>query len=290
MHFFIVNSAAGNGRGKEVWTYIQKTLVYLNIPYEAERTEFVGHARELAAQAVNRSDLKAVVAVGGDGTLHEIANALVGTSLPLGYIPAGTGNDFALAHKIPLDPELALLRVLGHQVRTVDTARIGDETMLGFMGMGFDAQVARLANRSRLKYWLGRLTYPVGALSLLRSFAPADIVLSIDGTTYSYSGVWLIAITNIPNYAGGMKICPAAISDDGELDVCIVRDLTPAQFLRVFPLVYSGRHIHHPSVHLHRGKEIQISSNQPLTAHADGEVLDTPPSSVRIEPGSLLIL
>lgn len=290
MRLFIVNPVSGNGRGREVWSYVKKELERTQTPYRVEFTRRSSHAREIVREAVSRAGVEAVIAVGGDGTVNEVGNALVGTEIPLGYIPAGTGNDFALAHKIPLDPFLALERVLKHQVRRVDTADLGGRAMIGFMGIGFDAKVAKTVNHSPWKHWLGRLTYAVGAVQVLRSFRPAQVSLLVDGELFKYDGVWLIAITNIPNYAGGMKICPHASDDDGQLDICCVRDITPTQFLRIFPSVYKGNHIHHPSVHLHRGKELTIQSDTELTIHADGEIVGATPLSVKVQPQSLCVL
>jgi diacylglycerol kinase (ATP) len=292
MRLFIVNPTSGNGRGREVWSYVKKELEWLRIPYRAAFTARSGHAREIASQALSQPDLQAIIAIGGDGTVHEVGNSLVGTPLPLGYIPAGTGNDFGIAHRIPFDPILALERVLQHQIRRVDTADIGERKMISFMGIGFDATVAEAVNRSAWKQWLGRLTYAFVALQTLRSFYPTNITLRVDGQSFLYDKVWFMAITNIANYAGGMKICPDAIDDDGQLDICCVRNMTPRQFLRIFPSVYKGKHIHHPSVTLHRGREITIQSHTdtPLIIHSDGEIIGKTPLSVKVCPQSLFVL
>jgi YegS/Rv2252/BmrU family lipid kinase len=244
----------------------------------------------LVKEALNRQAFKAIVAVGGDGTVNEVGNGLIGTHIPVGYIPAGTGNDFALAHRIPLDPELALARILHHQVYQVDTAELDGRQMIGFMGTGFDARVAEAVNLSRGKRWLGRLTYGLEAIKSLKTFKPSHATLTIDGQRYDYDGVWLIAVTNIPNYAGGIRICPHAEMNDGELDLCCVRNLTPSQFLRVFPSAYRGRHIDHPSVVFHRGREITIETEAPLIAHVDGEIIGETPITIKVAPCSLSVL
>jgi diacylglycerol kinase (ATP) len=292
MRLFIVNPTSGNGRGREVWSDVKKELEWLHIPYRVAFTERSGHAKEIANHALSQSDLQAIIAIGGDGTVHEVGNSLVGTHIPMGYIPAGTGNDFGIAHRIPFDPLLALERVLQHRTRRVDTADIGERKMIGFMGIGFDATVAEAVNRSVWKQWLGRLTYALVALKTLRSFRPTNITLTVDGQPFAYDNVWFMAITNIVNFAGGMKICPAAIDDDGQLDICCVRDMTASQFLRIFPSVYQGKHIHHPSVMIHRGREITIQSNPeaPLIIHSDGEIIGKTPLSVKVCPQSLSIL
>lgn len=290
MLLFVVNPVSGDGRGLEVWKYVKRELEWRNIHYQVVFTKYPGHARELTRDAILQPDLQAIVVIGGDGTVHEVGNNLIGTKVPIALIPAGTGNDFALAHKIPFDPILALERVYKHQVRCIDTGDLGERNMISFMGIGFDGQVAEKVNQSAWKQLLCRLTYAVGAFQVLKSFHPTNLSLSVDGNKYEYDNVWLVAITNTPNYAGGMKICPHATMDDGQLDICCVRNITPIQFLRLFPSVYKGKHISHPSVTLHRGKEVSIWSDKPITSHADGEILDRFPVHVKIRPQSLFVL
>ncbi|OYD08933.1 diacylglycerol/lipid kinase family protein [Paludifilum halophilum] len=290
MRLFIVNPVAGNGRGRKVWSQVEQTLQRKQIPYHVRFTERPGHAGEIARSDASRGDLTAIVAVGGDGTVHEVGNGLVGTQVPVGFIPAGSGNDFSLAQEIPDDPGKALERVLEHRVRRVDTANIGGRTMIGFAGIGFDGRVAQTVNRFPFKHWLGRLNYVLGALQVWVGFRPIEVSLTVDGKPYDYSAVWLIAITNTPYYGGGMKICPHACHDDGQLDICCVNNLSRNEFLRIFPSVFKGKHISHPSVTLLRGKEITLSSESQLAMHVDGETIGQPPSSITVQPESLWVL
>ncbi|SFJ22287.1 diacylglycerol/lipid kinase family protein [Thermoflavimicrobium dichotomicum] len=289
MRLFIVNKRSGRGRGKKVWTKVRQILEIRKIPYQVEFTEYPGHATEIAREAVH-SNIEAVVAVGGDGTLHEVGNGLVGTEIPLGYIPAGSGNDFARAENIPRDPEQALERILRHQVRLIDTADLGGKVLVGFTGIGFDAQIADLANKSSLKRFFRKFIYLVFLLRCLWTYRPTKVTISLDGKSYHYDGVWLIAINNTSFYGGGMKICPDAQNDDGWLDICCVKYCRPRTLLRVFPQVYKGTHINHPFVSIHRGKEITVQSERPLIIHVDGEIYGTTPLSVTIRPKSLRIL
>jgi diacylglycerol kinase (ATP) len=290
MRWFIVNPVAGNGRGQKVWRQLKKVMDARQIPYRVLFSEQVGHAEELARRALLYSDVKSVIAVGGDGTVHEVGNGLVGSIMPMGFIPAGSGNDFALAHQIPANPGQALERILQHQVRRVDTADIDGKTMIGFAGIGFDGRVAEAVNLSSYKRWLGKLNYIWGALRVLRSFEPAQVSVSIDGKKIDVGGVWLIAVANNPYYGGGMKICPSAVNDDGKLDICCVNNLSRHQFLKIFPTVYKGGHIHHPSVTMRQGKKIIIHSNPRMVIHADGEVIGETPLTVTVRPQSLSIL
>lgn len=290
MYWFIVNPAAGNRRGQEIWQYVQKELDELHIPYQIAYTKEPEHATELTRQIIHEPDIQAVIAVGGDGTIHEVGNALVKTKIPLGLIPAGTGNDFALAHHIPFDPLYALQRILQHQPRPIDTASIQSRHMISFSGLGFDALVAQKVTQYQSLKSFGRMTYAIGAIQATKSFQPTDITLTIDHQTYHYSQVWFVVIANTSNYAGGMKICPRARVDDGLLDICCVRNLTPLQLLRMLPAVYKGKHIHHPSIITHAGKEIIIETDAEQPIHIDGETVNTQTLTVHVNPRSLLVL
>lgn len=289
MHVIIVNPVSGNGRGEKVWGRVRPLLEKAGLPYRVHFTTDRGHATALSRQEAACPDVEAVVAVGGDGTVHEVGNGLVGTDTPLGYLPAGSGNDFAVAHRIPLDPLKAWERILRGRIRAVDTARVGKRFMIGFMGIGFDAAVAKRVNDSRWKRF-GKFVYAGGVLQEWTRFRPVNVRLMVDGISYEWDRVWLIAATHIPNYAGGMQICPGAEDDDGQLDICCVRGVSRSDFLRLFPSVYRGTHIHQPFIALQRAKNFTISSDTPLLVHADGEVIGQTPVTVTVLPQSLRVL
>jgi diacylglycerol kinase (ATP) len=289
VRFFIVNRVSGNGRGLVRWSKVEPVLKKKGIPYRVAFTERPGHATELAREAV-KSGVQAVVAVGGDGTVHEVGNGLVETDVPFGYIPAGSGNDFATDQGIPRDPVKALERVLEHRPRRVDTADFGGRVMISSIGVGFDGQVAKVVNNSRWKQLLGKGSYALGVLRELRRFQPTRVVLEVDGKVHREDGVWLIAIANISCYGGGMRICPEARNDDGLLDICLVRGISRLNLLRLFPLVFSGKHVNYPYIVMLRGSQITVSSEAPLVVHADGEIVGETPISVRIRPQSLWVL
>lgn len=290
MYLFIVNESSGNGRGRRVWRQIQQILEQRTIPYRIESTRYSGHATEIARSISACPEIKAVVAVGGDGTVHEVGNGLVGTDKPLGYIQSGSGNDFAKAQRIPADPLQALARVLKHEVRRIDTAKLNDRFLIGFSGIGFDGMVAKTVNLSSAKRWFGKLAYLYAAFYTWTKYRPVQATITVDGEVRDYSDLWMVAVTNIPNYGGGMLICPEADDEDGSLDICCVSQLSHSHFLKVLPSVFSGKHVQHPAVTLTRGHTITIESTLPLIVHADGEVIGQTPLSIQIQPRSLGIL
>ncbi|PTX62421.1 YegS/Rv2252/BmrU family lipid kinase [Melghirimyces profundicolus] len=287
MRVFIVNSVAGNGKGRKVWPVLEKKLKEEGEPYEVNFTEYPGHATELASRASRREDVRVVVGVGGDGTVHEVAAGLVGTRVPLGYIPAGSGNDFARAQKIPSDPLAALDRIVRQEPSIVDTARINEERMVSTAGIGFDGSVARAVNRSPLKKWLKGFTYVLELVRLLFTYQPRNVTMILDNQIHTFQDVWLIAVANIPFYGGGMKICPQASNRDGILDLCVVRGISRWELLVVFPKVFRGTHVHHPAVSMMKGSHLEIRSDFPMVIHADGEIIGETPVRIEIQPESL---
>lgn len=292
---FIVNPISASGRGKRVWAKLEPILRQRQVPYTVHFTNRPKHALELVKAVLEDERLKAVVAVGGDGTVHEVAQVLVGTDCPLGFIPCGSGNDFARALDIPANSVKALERILSHRVRRIDIAQINGQYFVNGAGIGFDAAVADATNGSRGKQWLnrvklGRFAYLAIALKMLFTFRPTDVVLDIDGKTVHYANVWLIAVSNIPYYAGGMKICPGALHDDGLLDVCIVNDMSRPRLLQNLARVFKGTHVSVRGVTMAKAKAISIRPVNELPVHTDGECYQSSPVKIVVSKQAMHIL
>lgn len=315
---FIVNPASGNGNGRKVWETIERTLGAGQRPYIVRHTGQPGDAIRFAREMARLRECEAIVAVGGDGTLNEVAAGLLeaGAEVPLAHLPAGSGNDFARALGIPFDASEALAATLSGSPQRLDAFVLrcgtgpgnpedpeepgvcvgdvpGDVRLQGngiavcSAGAGFDGKVAQVTNRAAYKKWLNRvklgsLAYFLSVLRVLATYKPCRVRLTVDGQTFEYDGVWLVAVTNIPYFGGGMRICPQADPRDGLADVCVVHRIGRLEFLRVFPLVYSGRHITHPGVRFHRGRRICIHAETRLAIHADGEYAGETPLEIRV--------
>jgi len=288
---FVVNPVSGNGRGAKVWRELENVLQERGISYQVKLTMESGEAKQLASQLVI-AGARLVVAVGGDGTVNEVINGLYeadGHCL-FGHIATGSGNDFARAYGISRNPREALETILaGRQVMAIDLLRINDRVAANAVGAGFDGQVAKTTNEAaykklcnRLK--LGFLAYIVSVLRVLLSYRPSRVTIRVDGREETIDQVWLIAVSNIPNYGGGMLINPHALADDGIAEVCVVSNVGRWELLRAFPLIFSGAHVNHPAVRFLRGRRIEISSQHPLIVHADGEVVATTPLVIEVVP------
>ncbi|WP_158301604.1 diacylglycerol/lipid kinase family protein [Paenibacillus mesophilus] len=295
MIWFVINRGSGNGRGQAIWRQVEQSLRDRGVVYGCKYTERQGHARELALELAGQPDTAAVVAVGGDGTVHEVAGGLAGTSVPLGCIPAGSGNDYARSVSIPQGWEAALERVLELKSSPIDAGLLGGKVFAISCGIGFDGEVAKMTNRSWYKRWLNRLgagslSYVVSVLRLLVTYRPCDVHLTVDGLERSYKKVWLIAVANMPYYGGGMKICPNARHDDGILHMCVVENIGRFDFLRFFPRVFQGTHVEHPAVHMLSGSKIRIEGSAPMTIHTDGEYGGETPTDIVVHRNRLHVL
>jgi diacylglycerol kinase (ATP) len=232
----------------------------------------------------------AVVAVGGDGSAHAALQAVAGTSTPLAVIPAGTGNDLALALGVPRDP-VAAARAAAEDLsagdaRTIDAGRTGDRWWATVLCCGFDSAVTDRANR--LRWPRGRRRYDVAILAELARLRPREVVLVLDGERTTVP-VTLVAVGNTSWYGGGMKVCPGADPSDGLFDVTVVGPLTRRELVRQRPRLTAGTHIENAAVTVHRAARVELSSPG-VTAYADGEPVAPLPAVAACVPGALRIL
>jgi len=227
-------------------------------------------AERQGAEAV-AAGAAAVVAVGGDGTVHAAVQAVAGTSAALAVVPAGTGNDLVRALGIPTDA-VAAARAAAEDLaagthRTIDAGRTGDRWWATVLCCGFDSAVSDRANR--LRWPKGRRRYDVAVLAELARLKPVELTMVLDGETQTLP-VTLVAVGNTPWYGGGMKVCPAADPTDGLFDVTVVGATTRLELMRTKPLLMSGTHVEHASVSTYRAARVELSSPG-VTTYADGE-------------------
>ncbi|MRX55305.1 YegS/Rv2252/BmrU family lipid kinase [Bacillus idriensis] len=297
--YFIINPLAGNGRSLRVWKKVKAELERNQADYRSFLTEYSGHAEILARQIATIQDyhLKTVVGIGGDGTIHEIVNGLSEFhSVQIGFIPAGSGNDFKRGYNLSSKDPSSIFRRLQRQVNSFDLGQYHTGQMNRFfvnsMGAGFDAYVAKLSNEMELKKWLnkfraGSFIYIAALLKGLFNYKPNSVTLTVDDTDYVFENVWLAAVSNHPFYGGGMKISPAAKPDDGVLDLIVVHNLSRLKLLLLFGLVFAGVHTRLKEVHTFTARKIKIAGAAPLMIHADGEYIGETPVTVTLRPKSI---
>lgn len=240
------------------------------------------------AQAAAKQGYHVVIAAGGDGTINEVINGLVGTQTALAALPIGTMNVWVRELGLPLQPRAAAETLLYARVRPIDLGRAGQRYFLLMAGVGFDAAVVNQV-RSHEKRLLGPFAYVLRALEVASSFQGARVRLTIDGRKLRRRMI-LMVIGNSQLYGGVIKITARASIDDGLLDLCIIKgnSLLSAP-MRVFSII-SGRHMLDPEIEYHRARTIKIESNQRLPVQVDGDHIGDTPMTVEAVPGAIYAL
>ncbi len=287
----MVNPVAGRGRALRRWPGVRASLVDAGWSVEEVRSEAPGQAVRLAAELA-RSGAQVVLAVGGDGTANEVANGLAQAgaleAVTLGVVPLGTANDFATCLGIPSDLRTATQVLVRGQRRRVDLGRANDRWFVNVAGVGFDAEVARWVNQ-RSKVVRGTAMYVLGIFRTLLRYRPTEVDVFLDGVPWN-ARAFLVAVGNSPAYAGGVRMCPDARPDDGQLEVVRIGDIHKLEVFRILPLLYAGRHLSHPKVARAAAREVVVDSRSPLAVHVDGEPVGTTPVRFRVQPRALQVL
>jgi diacylglycerol kinase (ATP) len=316
----LVNPSSGAGRGRAVGDAAISRLRGLGHEVETvlapDAATAEQRARDLVA-ATGAERVDALVVVGGDGVVHLGVNVVAGTRVPLGVIPAGTGNDLARAWGLPSDPVAATDTVdacarLG-SVRDVDAIRVetvgepaaapgeraGEQAggsarwVAGVTALGFDAVVNERANGWR---WpRGAARYNLAIARELPLFRPVPYRLVLDGEEWRTEGL-LVAVANTSSYGGGMRIAPDASPDDGLLDVVVVTPVSLPRFVRLFPRVYDGTHVEVDAVHVRRAAVVEVHVDEAgryprrIVAYGDGERLGPLPRRLSAVGGAVAVL
>jgi diacylglycerol kinase (ATP) len=230
------------------------------------------------------------VAVGGDGTVHEVAAACVGRDLTLGVLPVGSGNDYVKALGIGTELGRALEVLAAGKVRVVDAGEVNGILFNNGLGVGFDAEVA--AGVEQAPAYLGgtgRYLWSVGRL--LWSFRCHEATLRLDGGEVVEAETILVAVALGTTYGARFRLAPEARLDDGLFDVVWSEEVSRAEVLRLIPAALGGTLLRHPKVHLARAREVEVELAKEVPAHVDGEILvPTRAFRARVLPGALRVV
>ncbi|MFN4218683.1 MAG: diacylglycerol/lipid kinase family protein [Candidatus Bipolaricaulia bacterium] len=279
--FVIVNLLAGRGRCRRLWPTIEDALRRSQLSFRYVFTEAPGAAIEIARRAAQ--DFSTVVAVGGDGTIHEVATGLMGTTTKLGIIPAGTGNDFVKMLGIPpKDPLKAIPILEAGCTKRVDVGRVGERYFVNGLGVGLDGAVAWRVFRSWRWPALARWIYLYAAVREALFFQSSELV--VRAPAWEHTGtVMMLGVCNGRYLAGDFRLAPDAEVDDGFFDVYLISDMAPLRRILQIPKARRGEHISLPEVQIKRAPWIEIVSERPLLGHLDGEPTEFPAGKLRVE-------
>ena len=241
-----------------------------------------------------------LVIVGGDGSVHEVVNGLLGAGraadVELAVLPRGTGKDFVRSLRIPRKLPDAISVAKDGRTRTIDAGRAhfvawdgtaADAYFANFAGAGISGAIARRANATS-KAAGGRVSFLVATVAVFAGWKSAAVTAEVDDTTRSGRMVEVLAM-NGDYAAGGMWVTPEASPDDGRLDVLLIGDVTKADFVRTFPKIYRGRHLSHPKIEVLRGRTVDVAADVPLPVVLDGEQPGTTPARFELLPYALRV-
>lgn len=281
----LVNPTAGRGLGARAGDAAVAQLQRAGLRIVRLQGADCDEAAALAEEAV-ADGVDALVVVGGDGLVQLGARAVNGTGVPLGIVPAGTGNDTARALGIGrLDVRAATDVVIAGHRRTLDLADAGGQVFVTVLAAGFDSLVTERANRMR---WpRGEMRYNVATVAELRVFSPISYSLELDGHRRDLDAM-LVAVGNTASYGGGLRMCEGAEPDDGLLDVVVIKPVSKIELVKVFPRLYRGTHVRHPQYECIRAQTVSIAAPG-IVGYADGERLGPLPLTVRALPGALQV-
>lgn len=292
----LINPLSGGGAAPAAVVPVAKILRDAGAAVEVTYSSGPRATAAVVAAAVGRGDV--VVSVGGDGMLSSVAGQVSALGGTLGLVPAGRGNDFVRMLGLSAEPEDVAKVLLEGTPTPTDllSLRLGvvaPRLVAGSVYAGVDAVAGEVVDRVR---WMpGRLQYPYAAIHSLATYRPIAARVVVDGVAHDYRAATVV-VANSAYYGSGMKIAPAASVDDGLLDVVVIEAGSRRELMRALPLVYDGRHVDQPGVHMLRGRSVSLSGRPAVPMGGDGEPLGHLPPSPRaaaqvdIVPGALEVL
>lgn len=253
---FIVNPVSGNKKSLQAIKAIEEYCKIIKVPYRIIYTSKKGEATQIANN-FKKESLTTIFSVGGDGTLNEVVNGITNSSVKLGIIPTGTGNDFYKTFK-DIDDDI------------IDVGRVNDKYFINVASLGLDAEIANYANTLK-KYNLNIPNNLIYILSIFREyFKYKPINIDIDGNKKDTT---ILTICNAKYYGGGFKIAPNAQLSDGKFDIVDVGTLNKLEILKLIKKLIKVKHLVSKDVNYYQKEFIEVDSLIPLNCNIDGEII-----------------
>jgi YegS/Rv2252/BmrU family lipid kinase len=299
----IVNPKSNRGRTARRWSRVEaEARRVLGDDLEVSFTQGPGDAERLACEGA-RAGARRIVVAGGDGTASEVATGLLAAGLAprtaLGFLPLGTGSDFVRSLGLPRDPVRAIVRIAHGAVRKLDVGRlafVGDDGrqsvryFLNVASAGLPGRVDRLMQEQPSSLG-GAAAFLVATLRALAGWRDVHCRVELDGALLHDGAVVLVAAANASSFGSGMRVAPHACSDDGRLDVVVVRSLSKLRLVANLPRVYFGGHVGHPAVLYRQGRRLNLETTEgELALDVDGEPFSARRLQVELLPGAIQVL
>jgi diacylglycerol kinase (ATP) len=291
---FLVNPASDNGATGRRWPEIGERAAAAGVTGDALISERPGQLTELARQAAD-DGAGLLVAVGGDGTVNEVANGIAGRSeVELAIVPRGTGHDFGRTYGIPHRLDDALRTAASGRTREIDLGRACYRSWQGetreayfanIASAGMSGAIAKRANETS-KALGGKVTFLWATFAVFAGWSASEVDVKTDGESRR-ARMHLVVVANGRYFGGGMMITPEAQPDDGLFDVLVIGDLTKRDLLLTLPKTYWGRHLPHRKAELFRAPAVEIDADEPLPIELDGEQPGTTPVRFEVVPRAL---
>jgi len=291
---FLVNPASANGSTAKRWPALHRRAQELGLDGDELLSERPGQLTELARSAA--ADGRLLVVVGGDGTMNEVVNGVAGSGAEIAVLPNGTGQDFGRTHGIPTRFDDAVRVAVSGVPRHVDVGLVslrgpdGGEAQRFFANVGsvgMSGAVARRAN-SMSKALGGRATFYYALTREFLGWKNTEVTVRFDGGERR-GRMHDVIVANGQWHAGGMKLAPDALPDDGAFDVILIGDVSKLDFVTTSPKLYKGGHVHHPRVEVLRSAWIEVDAARPLPVELEGEPVGTTPARFDVVPGALRV-
>ena len=299
----IVNPKAGSGKGLKDWPIISNQMYNSGVHFTCLFTEHKYHAMELTVKAIN-DGYRNIVAVGGDGTIHEVVNGIfiqkkvLTTEISLAVIPAGTGNDWIRMYGISKTYSEAVKSLVEKRTVLQDVAKVSfyetrvqhTRYMANVAGLGYDAVVNLKYNNLKDEGKYGKWLYLRSAFNTFARYSPVKFNIRTDGKEY-YNGMVFSGAVGIGKYnGGGMQQTPEAAVDDELMDLTIIRKMSKLRIIRNFRLLYSGNIYSNPKVIHTQCKKIEIDTWPESRIEIDGEAVGTSPFTFELVPHAIRVV
>ncbi|AOM82863.1 diacylglycerol/lipid kinase family protein [Salisediminibacterium beveridgei] len=279
MYIMIINTRSGRRKNIRIYERLKASCNFEDIPFYMDDSLAILWAQIKETCTHYHGQIKGIIVIGGDGTIHSVINEFIDLTIPFGLIPTGSGNDLARGLNISSKPVEAMKTILNNDAKSIDLIKTGDQFTATIVSVGIDASTAIRTGESGIKQWLnrmflGKFIYIITFFQEVRSFKPFNLkIVDHMGTIREYKNVWLTAFGNTSYYGGGIPICPSAKPDDGQMNVVVVHGITLKKLIIAVPSVFIKAHTSISFVDTFNSDQLTAEPDRNVEWQGDGEAL-----------------